>query len=63
VSRPGDSCARCRLRARAGGCSLSKRRQLKRDSLPPPPANPRSLAAYNPFGGPPEGAGGSGITL
>lgn len=35
VSRPGDACARCGLVARAGGCSLSKRR--KRQQPPSPP--------------------------
>lgn len=37
ISRPGDSCARCRLSARAGGCSLSKRR--KRVIEPPETGN------------------------
>ena len=60
VRRPGDTCARCRVAARAGGCSLSKRR--RRDRSPPAPG-PRSLAAYKPFGGPPPGAGGSGIAV
>lgn len=60
VSRPGDTCARCRVAARSGGCSLSKRK--RRDRLPPL-LGPRSLAAYKPFGGPPPGAGGSGISV
>jgi hypothetical protein len=59
VSRPGDTCARCRLSARAGGCSLSKRVQGRRDPSPPPPP-PRQL---QPKGGPPPGAGGSGIMV
>ncbi|KAK5002497.1 hypothetical protein LTR28_011341 [Elasticomyces elasticus] len=27
VARPGDTCARCRVAARAGGCSYSKRKR------------------------------------
>lgn len=30
VSRPGDTCARCRVTARSGGCNLSKRRRRDR---------------------------------
>lgn len=59
VKRPGDTCARCRFAARSGGCSLSKRR-CRRDWSPPAPG-PRFLEVYMPFGGPPPGAGGSGI--
>ena len=59
VSRPGSTCARCRVVSRAGGCSLSTRRPNRRRT--PPAPGPRSLAAYKPSGGPPPGAGGSAI--
>ncbi len=61
VSRPGDTCARCRVAARSGGCSLSKRKRKDPKDPSPPPPGPRSLAAYKPSGGPPPGPGGSGI--
>ena len=57
VKRPGDSCARCRVAARPGGCSCSKRRRRPRS---PPPPGPRSVLPKGP-GGPPPGAGSSGI--
>jgi hypothetical protein len=57
VSRPGSTCARCRVAARAGGCSLSTRRPSRRRS--PPPPGPRSLAP----GGPPPGAGGGAVAV
>jgi hypothetical protein len=64
VSRPGDTCARCRLAARPRGCSLSKRKPARRDRSPPAPG-PRSLAFNKPGGGPPppSGPGGSGIAV
>jgi hypothetical protein len=57
VSRPGSTCTRCRVAARAGGCSLSTRRPMRRRS--PPPPGPRSLAP----GGPPPGAGGGTVAV
>lgn len=38
ISRPGDTCARCRVAARPGGCSLSKRGQKSKDRSPLAPA-------------------------
>lgn len=40
VRRPGDTCARCRVKPRPGGCSLSRRKR-KRSS--PLPAGPRII--------------------
>lgn len=59
VSRPGDACTRCRLVARTGGCSLSKRRKRQ-----PPPSPPTRF--YRPLGpkdGPPPGCGVSGVMV
>jgi len=61
VSRPGSTCARCRVVARAGGCSLSTRRPNRRRS--PPSPGPRPLAAYKPPGGPPPGAAGGAVAV
>lgn len=62
VSRPGDTCARCRVTARPGGCSLSRRR--RKDKQPEPAPGLRSIAPYTPFGGSPPGpGGGSGVAV
>ncbi len=61
VSRPGSTCARCRVAARKGGCSVSTRKPSAPRS--PPPPGPRSLAAYKSLGGPPPGAGGSAVAV
>jgi len=59
VKKCGSTCARCRVAARSGGCSLSTRRRRRTPSPPPP----RGFAALRPAGGPPPGAGGSGIAV
>ena len=41
VKKCGSTCARCRVAARSGGCSLSKRRRRR----PPSPPPPRGFAA------------------
>ncbi len=60
VSRPGDSCARCRVAARPGGCSHSKRKRKSPKDSPAP--NRPVYQALGPSGGPPPGTGsGDGI--
>ena len=59
VKKCGSTCARCRVVARVGGCSLSTRRRNRpRSSLPP-----RDNAALRSAGDPPPGAGGSGVRV
>jgi hypothetical protein len=59
VSRPGDSCARCRVTARTGGCSLSTRKR-RRDEPDPPSRPPPGVL---PKGGPPNGGSGWGVLV
>jgi hypothetical protein len=58
VSKAGSTCARCRVTARPGGCSLSKRRAPARKPLPPAPSLQPLFKGLPP---PPPGAGGLGI--
>jgi hypothetical protein len=59
VKKCGLTCARCRVAACSGGCSLSTQRQRCTPSPPPP----RGFAALRPAGGPPPGAEDSGIAV
>ena len=61
VHKPGDTCARCRVRARPGGCSISKRAKPKpRRVLPAPPLRPLLPKGPQP---PPPGARGMGLMV
>jgi hypothetical protein len=59
VRHPGDTCARCRVAARSGGCSISTRKQVPRKGSPAPPP----LRSLLPKGPPPPPPGASGVMV
>ncbi|EEH06946.1 conserved hypothetical protein [Histoplasma capsulatum G186AR] len=58
IAKPGDSCSRCRVAARKGGCSISKRKP--KDPRTSPPSRPHQLL---PKGPPPPPPGSSALTV